>query len=132
LTVWPDRPPAGPYGAYTDYVSPRFTVAAVLAALDHKRRTGEGVYIDQSQGEASLHFLAPAILDYTSNGRVGERAGNRDRELAPNGVYPAAGGSGSRSRCEATVAEPLRRDGAPTSPQTHALRRAGVSSRARS
>jgi crotonobetainyl-CoA:carnitine CoA-transferase CaiB-like acyl-CoA transferase len=91
LTGWPDRPPAGPYGAYTDYVSPRFTVAAVLAALDHKRRTGEGVYIDQSQGEASLHFLAPTILDYTSNGRVGERAGNRDRELAPNGVYPAAG-----------------------------------------
>jgi benzylsuccinate CoA-transferase BbsF subunit len=91
LTGWPDRPPAGPFGAYTDYVSPRFTVAAVLAALDHKRRTGEGVYIDQSQGEASLHFLAPTILDYTSNGRVEERAGNRDRELAPNGVYPAAG-----------------------------------------
>jgi benzylsuccinate CoA-transferase BbsF subunit len=91
LTGWPDRPPAGPFGAYTDYVSPRFTVAAVLAALDHKRRTGEGVYIDQSQGEASLHFLAPTILDYTSNGRVEERAGNRDREFAPNGVYPAAG-----------------------------------------
>jgi crotonobetainyl-CoA:carnitine CoA-transferase CaiB-like acyl-CoA transferase len=91
LTGWPDRPPAGPYGAYTDYVSPRFTVAAVLAALDHKRRTGEGVYIDQAQGEASLHFLAPAILDYTSNGRVEERIGNRDRQLAPNGVYPAAG-----------------------------------------
>ena len=91
LTGWPDRPPAGPFGAYTDYVSPRFTVAAILAALDHQRRTGEGQYIDQSQGEASLHFLAPAILDYTSNGRVEERAGNRDRELAPHGVYPAAG-----------------------------------------
>ena len=91
LTGWPDRPPAGPYSAYTDYLSPRFTVAAVLAALDHRRRTGEGVYIDQSQGEASLHFLAPAILDYTANGRVEERAGNRDREMAPNGIYPAAG-----------------------------------------
>ncbi len=91
LTGWPDRPPAGPYSAYTDYLSPRFTVAAVLAALDHRRRTGEGVYIDQAQGEASLHFLAPALLDYDANGRIAERAGNRDREHSPNGVYPAAG-----------------------------------------
>src|ERR1051325_1409301 len=59
LTGWPDRPPAGPFSAYTDYLSPRFTVAAVLAALDHRRRTGEGVYIDQSQAEASLQFLSP-------------------------------------------------------------------------
>ena len=91
LTGWPDRPPAGPYSAYTDYLSPRFTVAAVLAALDHKRRTGEGVYLDQSQAEASLHFLTPALLDFTANGRVAERDGNRDGLLAPNGVYPAAG-----------------------------------------
>ena len=91
LTGWPDRPPAGPYSAYTDYLSPRFTVAAVLAALDHRRRTGEGVYIDQAQGEASLHFLAPVLLDYDANGRIAEREGNRDREHSPNGVYPAAG-----------------------------------------
>ncbi|HXW83885.1 MAG TPA: CoA transferase, partial [Candidatus Binataceae bacterium] len=57
LTGWPDRPPAGPFGAYTDYVSPRFTAIAILAALEYRRRTGKGQYIDQSQGEASLHFL---------------------------------------------------------------------------
>ena len=91
LTGWPDRPPAGPFGAYTDYVSPRFTVAVLLAALDHRRRTGEGSYFDQSQAEASLHFLAPAFLDYTVNGRVVERAGNRDLEMAPHAVYPAHG-----------------------------------------
>ena len=91
LTGWPDRPPAGPFGAYTDYVSPRFTAMAILAALDHHRRTGQGQYIDQSQTEASLHFLAPAILDYTANGRIQGRVGNSDREYAPHGVYPAAG-----------------------------------------
>ncbi len=91
VTGWPDRPPAGPFGAYTDYVSPRFTVAAVLAALDHRDRSGEGQYIDQSQAEAALHFLTPALLDYTVNGRVQTCDGNRDPQMAPHGVYPAAG-----------------------------------------
>jgi crotonobetainyl-CoA:carnitine CoA-transferase CaiB-like acyl-CoA transferase len=92
VTGWPDRPPAGPFGAYTDYLSPRFTVAAILAALDHRDRTGEGQYIDQSQAEASLHFLTPALLDYTVNGRVATATGNRDPQMAPHGVYPAAAG----------------------------------------
>ncbi len=70
LTGWPDRPPCGVFGAYTDYVAPRFTAIAILAALDHRRRTGEGQYIDQSQAECAIHFLGPAILDYTVNGRV--------------------------------------------------------------
>ena len=79
------------YGAYTDFVSQRFAATALLAALDHRRRTGEGQHIDLSQAEASLHFLGPALLDYTVNGRVQGRVGNRDRDLAPHGVYPAAG-----------------------------------------
>jgi crotonobetainyl-CoA:carnitine CoA-transferase CaiB-like acyl-CoA transferase len=91
LTGWPDRAPAGVFGAYTDYVSPRFTAMAILGALDHRRRTGEGQYIDQSQAECSIHFLGPAILDYTVNGRVEDRVGNSDAALAPHGVYPAAG-----------------------------------------
>ncbi|MDP9237011.1 MAG: CoA transferase [Chloroflexota bacterium] len=91
LTGWPDRAPAGPYLAYTDTIAPRFTVAAILAALDHRRRTGEGQYIDLSQLESSLHFLAPALLDYSVNGRVQTRDGNRDPQMAPHGVYPAAG-----------------------------------------
>lgn len=91
LTGWPDRPPAGPFGAYTDYLVPRCTAAAILAALDHRQRTGQGQYIDQSQAESALHFLGPAILDYTVNGRVQGRVGNRDADMAPHGVYPAAG-----------------------------------------
>jgi benzylsuccinate CoA-transferase BbsF subunit len=91
LAGWPDRDPAGPFGAYTDYIAPRYNAAAILAALEHRRRTGEGQHIDLSQAEASLHFLAPALLDYTVNGHVASRDGNRDREMAPHGVYPCAG-----------------------------------------
>ncbi len=91
LTGWPDRSPAGPFLAYTDTISPRIMVASLLAALEHRRLTGEGQHIDVSQAEAAIHLLAPAILDYEANGRIWRRMGNRDMELCPHGVYPARG-----------------------------------------
>jgi crotonobetainyl-CoA:carnitine CoA-transferase CaiB-like acyl-CoA transferase len=91
LCGWPDRPPAGPFGAYTDYMAPRFNAIAILAALEYRRRTGRGQYIDLSQAEAALHFLSPAFLDYVANGRVWSPTGNRDLTDAPHGVYPSAG-----------------------------------------
>lgn len=91
ITGWPDRAPAGPFGAYTDYIAPRYNAVAVLAALDHRARTGQGQHIDLAQAEAALHFLAPAILDYTVNGRVAGRRGNRDRNFAPHGAWPVDG-----------------------------------------
>jgi benzylsuccinate CoA-transferase BbsF subunit len=91
LTGWPDRIPAGPWGAYTDYIGPKFFAASILAALDHRRRTGEGQYIDASQVETAIHFIGPAVLDYTVNGRVIQRAGNASPYFSPHGVYRAAG-----------------------------------------
>jgi benzylsuccinate CoA-transferase BbsF subunit len=88
---WPDRPPAGPYFAYTDYISPRLALATLLAALDHRRRSNKGQYIDFSQAEASVHFLTPILLDWEINGRLAEGVGNTDLNMAPHGVYPAAG-----------------------------------------
>ncbi|MGD8832733.1 MAG: CoA transferase, partial [Pseudomonadales bacterium] len=88
---WEDREPAGPFGAYTDYIAPRYNAAAVLAALDHKRRTGEGQHIDLAQAEAAMHFMTPAILDYVANGHVQTGIGNRDINYAPHGAYPVAG-----------------------------------------
>jgi crotonobetainyl-CoA:carnitine CoA-transferase CaiB-like acyl-CoA transferase len=91
MTGWPDRDPAGAFLAYTDYTAPKFVAASLLAALDHKRRTGEGQYIDLSQAELSMHFLAPALLDYTVNGRVQSRQGNYSPDHAPHAVFPCRG-----------------------------------------
>jgi benzylsuccinate CoA-transferase BbsF subunit len=92
LVGWPDRPPFGPYGPYSDYVGPRFALVVLLAALDRRLETGEGCYIDAAQVEAAVHFLAPQILDFQATGRVAERNGNGDPELAPHGVYACADG----------------------------------------
>ena len=91
ITGWPDLPPDGPWTAYTDAVSPRILAAIIMAALDHRRRTGEGQHIDASQLEMSLHFLGPQVLDYAVNGRNVTRRGNRSEHAAPHGVYACAG-----------------------------------------
>ncbi len=88
---WPDRPPSGPFGAYTDYVAPRYFLCSVLAAVAHRDRTGQGQYVDFSQAEASMHNLSWLLLDYSVNGRVAQRQGNDHPRFAPHGVYPCAG-----------------------------------------
>lgn len=91
LAGWPDRAPIGPWNAYTDTIAPRFLTTTLLAALDHKRRTGEGQHIDLGQMEAALHFLAPELLARQTTHAVVTRNGNRSRDAAPQGVYPCAG-----------------------------------------
>jgi crotonobetainyl-CoA:carnitine CoA-transferase CaiB-like acyl-CoA transferase len=91
VSGWPDRLPSPPYGAYTDYVSCRFAAFALMAALDYRRRTGKGQYIEQSQFESSLEFFASPVMDYQINGNVLKRNGNRLPTAAPHGVFPCKG-----------------------------------------
>ncbi len=91
VTGWDDRAPGGPWNAYTDTIAPRFLTTTLLAALDHKRRTGEGQYIDQAQMESALHFLGPQLLEVQMSGRNARRAGNHDPVRAPHDAYPCAG-----------------------------------------
>ena len=88
LCGWPDRSPSGPYAAYTDYIAPKYIAIAILAALEYRRRTNKGQYIDLAQAESALHFLAPALVDRASGGEESTRVGNRDAAMAPHGVYP--------------------------------------------
>ena len=91
LTAWPDRPPVGTWGAYTDFIAPRYGVAALAAAIFERKRSGLGQYIDLAQVEAGIHFLEPAVLDYTVNGRMRGPAGHTSDHACPQGVYQAAG-----------------------------------------
>ena len=91
VTGWPDRAPCGPHGAYTDFINPRFGLAAVAAALHERTRSGEGQLIDLSQVEAAIHFVAPLVLDYAVNGRVAPPAGHDSRTACPHGVYAVGG-----------------------------------------
>ena len=91
LTGESDAPPAGCFGPYTDFMGVRYNALAILAALAHRDRTGEGQFIDMAQAEAALHFLAPAALAYLEAKITPQARGNRDASMAPHGVYPASG-----------------------------------------
>ena len=91
ITGWPDLPPAGPFTAYTDAIAPRMLASTIMAAVDHRRRTGQGQFIDAAQIEMALHSLAPQIMDYNINGRVVTRNGNRSDNAAPHGAYRCSG-----------------------------------------
>ena len=86
-----------PHGPYTDFVAPRFGCFALLAALDYRRRTGQGQLIDLSQFEASLQFLAPALTHYFATGVVAQPAGNRSPRYAPHGAYRCRDDAGHES-----------------------------------
>ncbi len=89
-TGWPDRPPAGPWGAYTDFCAPRFGISALAAALLHRRRTGVGQYIDLSQVEAAMHFAEPLLLDRQINGRDTVPQGHVRAHACPHTLLPTA------------------------------------------
>ena len=64
---------------------------AVLSALIHRRRTGEGQFIDLSQWESTMALLPEALLAQSMTGAAPERDGNRDTVWAPHAIYRCAG-----------------------------------------
>jgi benzylsuccinate CoA-transferase BbsF subunit len=92
LTTFPGKPPAGTGTNFPDHIpNPSHACFAILAALRHRRRTGEGQQIDLAQTEPMLSLLAPALMDYSVNGRIVGPTGNRMAGCAPRGVYPCRG-----------------------------------------
>ncbi len=63
----------------------------ILAALEHKRQTGRGQFIDGSSFAGCLDILGTAIPDYSANANVQTRRGNRHLAAAPHGVYRCQG-----------------------------------------
>jgi benzylsuccinate CoA-transferase BbsF subunit len=87
LTGYQGGPPMHAGFSYGDPNGGVHGAFAVLAALYHRARTGEGQHIDLSQWEASVAMVGEGVLDYQMNGREPERIGNRDHWMAPHGVF---------------------------------------------
>jgi crotonobetainyl-CoA:carnitine CoA-transferase CaiB-like acyl-CoA transferase len=88
--------PAMPVGwgySYLDWMGAYGYALALLGALYHRDRTGEGQWIDASQCEAGIFLTGTAILDWAANGREWRRYGNRSpyKPAAPHGAYRCEG-----------------------------------------
>ena len=84
--------PAGWGYSYLDWMGAYSFALAMLTALFHRARTGEGQWIDASQTEVGLFLASTTTLDWSANGRIWQRTGNRSplKPAAPHGVYPCA------------------------------------------
>lgn len=93
LTGYAGGPPLPVENAYSDPYNGIMGAFAVVAALEHRSRSGQGQHIDYSQQEAIMQMVGPAFMDYTLNGNVAGPIGNQHplAQMAPHGVFPCAG-----------------------------------------
>ncbi len=77
--------------AYADWNAGMFGVYALILALFHRQRTGEGQFIDLSAWEATSALLAEGFMDASLNRRVPGPQGNTHPTMAPHGYYPCQG-----------------------------------------
>jgi benzylsuccinate CoA-transferase BbsF subunit len=88
LTAYPGQPPSGIGYSHADHIAALYASLAFLGALEHRRQTGRGQYIDLSETEAMVSLLSTAIINYTRDGKESRPVGNSSDKAAPHGIYP--------------------------------------------
>ncbi len=86
LTGYPDRPPYEPY-SIGDPNAGVHALNGLLLALEHRRRTGQGVLVEAAMVDAALSVSAEQVIEYSAYGSLLERAGNRGPTAAPQNLY---------------------------------------------
>ena len=93
----PGEESAGWGFSYMDHTGGFYGTIAIMMALLHRNKTGEGQHLDLSQVEAGIGLTGTSVLDYTVNNRPlrrdGMPPGNRapEREIPPQNSYPCRG-----------------------------------------
>jgi len=87
LLGYADGQPLNSGQMYPDAVAGLYGFSAIMTALHHRDRTGEGQYIDLSMQEANLAHVGDAALEYSMTGVQRPRLGNRHMTFAPHGIF---------------------------------------------
>jgi crotonobetainyl-CoA:carnitine CoA-transferase CaiB-like acyl-CoA transferase len=90
VTGYADGPPVIPRGP-CDPLAGMHAVLALLVALEHRRRTGEGQLVESTMVEAVLNATADQVLEWQAYGRLLTRDGNHAPEACPQNVYACRG-----------------------------------------
>ncbi|TFV56967.1 CoA transferase [Mycobacterium sp. PS03-16] len=86
LTGYPDRNPNEPYSV-GDPNAGIHALNGLLLALEHRRRTGQGVLVEAAMVDAALNVAAEQVIEYTAYGALLQRDGNRGPVAAPQNLY---------------------------------------------
>ena len=116
LTGYPDQNPVEPY-CVGDPNAGMHALSGLLLALEHRRRTGEGVLVEAAMVDAALNVAAEQVIEHSAYGALLQRDGNRGPTAAPQNLYRTANSTssaarrlgGDRGRHRRPVAGPARR-----------------------
>ncbi|MBW1819529.1 MAG: CoA transferase [Deltaproteobacteria bacterium] len=92
VTGYPHMQPHPTNISWGDPVGANHSVFAILSALHHRKKSGQGQYVELSQWECLIGISPENIMDYTLNKRVRNRQANRDEFMAPHNAYRCSGG----------------------------------------
>lgn len=86
-------PPASWGYSYLDWYGAYSFALALLTAIYHRERTGEGQWIDASQVEVGTFLTGVPVVDFSAHGRSWQRTGNHSpyKLASPEGLYPCRG-----------------------------------------
>ncbi|UXA16638.1 CoA transferase [Mycobacterium sp. SMC-4] len=86
LTGYPDRNPFEPYSV-GDPNAGIHACHAILVALEHRRRSGQGAMVEAAMVDAALSIAAEQVIEFSAYGALLERTGNRGPAAAPQNLY---------------------------------------------
>jgi crotonobetainyl-CoA:carnitine CoA-transferase CaiB-like acyl-CoA transferase len=86
LTGHPDQNPVEPYSV-GDPNAGVHGLNALMLALAHRTRTGEGVRIEAAMVDAALNVAAEQVIEHSAYGNLLQREGNRGPTAAPQNLY---------------------------------------------
>jgi len=89
MTGYPDKNPVSPY-CVGDSNAGAHALVGLLLALEHRRRTGDGVLVEASMLDAALNIAAEQVVEHSAYGVLLERDGNRGPTAAPQNLYLTA------------------------------------------
>jgi crotonobetainyl-CoA:carnitine CoA-transferase CaiB-like acyl-CoA transferase len=89
MTGYPDDSPISPY-CVGDSNAGSHALCALLLALEHRRRTGEGVLVEASMVDAALNVAAEQVVEHSAYAELLRRDGNRGPTAAPQNLYLTA------------------------------------------
>lgn len=89
LTGFPDRTPFEPYSV-GDPNAGIHALNALLLALEHRRQTGQAVLVESAMADAALNIAAEQVIEFSANGMLLQRDGNRGPAAAPQNLYRCA------------------------------------------
>jgi len=87
----PGDPPMRVGFPVVDTLTGQTAAFAILAALFRRQRTGQGEFIDVAMLDASLSFMASAVVPFLVTGRAVERTGNTGYSGQPTAAMFEAG-----------------------------------------